>query len=517
VFARTDSEGFLERRPADAATVMRDVGALRTRLAERPARDVDERALSAFAAASEGLASDPSRSASIERIRRGAHAVITGQQPGHFGGPLYTLHKIATAIALAKRLTSAGVECVPVFWNASEDHDLDEANRLFLAAKDRESVQLHRAAFARSGLGLDRLRLTPAAIDPLRQAFRESGHPAPADDEWPRADELFGAWMSRLVASWFFGEGLLVIEPRHLAAAAVPAKERWLERVDAASARLAARQSELAAAGIEQRLPELDHTSTGLFISDAQGRRKLTRAGGGYRTKLEAFAPDELVAHLRRHPETVSSSVLVRPLVQQLALPVAVQVCGPAELDYLVELAPLFELMDARPPILWPRMSALLLDHDSAARRREWDLAGGDLLQPSEQWRKPWPEMPEAWSRVPERIEGSLNAGLADDGLQADGFLRQSVANTERTLRKEVEALRDGLRREWRRRHQPTIRAFKALTEAVWPRGLPQERVLSAASFAASDRGPLIRRLIAEAGAFRDGVRVIELEDQRIS
>src|SRR5437660_6854307 len=66
--------------------------------------------------------------ANIERFRRGALAAVTGQQVGLFGGPLFSIFKALTAVKLADEATAAGVDCVPVFWLATEDHDLAEVN-----------------------------------------------------------------------------------------------------------------------------------------------------------------------------------------------------------------------------------------------------------------------------------------------------------------------------------------------------------------------------------------------------
>ena len=67
----------------------------------------------------------------------GVLAVVTGQQPGLLGGPLLTAHKAAGALALARALEAEhGVPVVPVFWLASEDHDLEEANRLWFHDRD---------------------------------------------------------------------------------------------------------------------------------------------------------------------------------------------------------------------------------------------------------------------------------------------------------------------------------------------------------------------------------------------
>src|SRR5215472_6797263 len=64
--------------------------------------------------------------ANLERLARGAVAVVSGQQVGLFGGPAYSIYKALTAIQIAEELTRGGIEAVPVFWMATEDHDLEE-------------------------------------------------------------------------------------------------------------------------------------------------------------------------------------------------------------------------------------------------------------------------------------------------------------------------------------------------------------------------------------------------------
>src|SRR5271166_4505805 len=78
----------------------------------------------------------------IQRLRDGAFAVVTGQQVGLFGGPLLSLFKAASVLALAKQVEAQGVECVPVFWLASEDHDLAEVNQALLLTTDLQLAPL---------------------------------------------------------------------------------------------------------------------------------------------------------------------------------------------------------------------------------------------------------------------------------------------------------------------------------------------------------------------------------------
>ncbi len=71
-----------------------------------------------------------------------ALVVTTGQQPGLFGGPLYTLHKAIAAAALARQLTAHWDRpVVPVFWLAGDDHDHAEASRAAWTDADGHVVE----------------------------------------------------------------------------------------------------------------------------------------------------------------------------------------------------------------------------------------------------------------------------------------------------------------------------------------------------------------------------------------
>src|SRR5580658_5411742 len=102
----------------------------------------------------------PKTLANLERFKRGALTAVTGQQVGLFGGPLFSIFKALTAVKLAEQATADGVDCVPIFWLATEDHDLAEVNHVGLASEHGlpeklavESHGLHDAPVGRVKLG----------------------------------------------------------------------------------------------------------------------------------------------------------------------------------------------------------------------------------------------------------------------------------------------------------------------------------------------------------------------------
>ena len=72
-------------------------------------------------------------STSLDQLAQpGTVAVVTGQQVGLLSGPAYTVYKALTAVRITKQLQQEGVRAVPVFWLATEDHDLAEVDHAWV-------------------------------------------------------------------------------------------------------------------------------------------------------------------------------------------------------------------------------------------------------------------------------------------------------------------------------------------------------------------------------------------------
>src|SRR5208283_1212516 len=117
----------------------------------------------------------------IQRLREGAFAVVTGQQVGLFGGPLLSLFKIASALALAKQVQQAGVDCVPVFWLATEDHDLEEVNQALLLTHDFQLVPLKANTAGTAGSPVARIRFAEGTNQLVAEAAKLLGDSLAAD------------------------------------------------------------------------------------------------------------------------------------------------------------------------------------------------------------------------------------------------------------------------------------------------------------------------------------------------
>jgi len=312
--------------------------------------------------------------ANIERLRNGAAAVVTGQQVALFGGPLLTLLKAATAIRKATDATAAsGREHVPVFWLATEDHDLAEVDQVALLSKSAvETLTL--------GLKVER----PVPVGGLRVDGGSEGGRLRLEAVLDQASELLGwapvcEWLrecyapdanlaggiGRLLTKIFAAQGLVVMDA---AAAEFHALGKSvllaaIEQVDELDAGLLARSKELEAAGYHAQVLVTPGHSLLFLIDEAGARVPLRRtAEGEWKAGSRVFAAEELLAILESAPERLSPNALLRPVFQDCILPTAAYVGGPAEIAYFAQSAVVYEKILGRVTAVLPRLSATLIE-----------------------------------------------------------------------------------------------------------------------------------------------------------
>ncbi len=356
----------------------------------------------ALLAQPEGFVPGPAARANIELLRWGAAAVVTGQQVGLLGGPLLTLLKAATAIRKAKDATeSSGRPHVPVFWLASEDHDLAEVDQVSLpgkAAIEKLSVKL--------SLGLPTGNAQPVGTLPLDGGSEEGRARLEAEIDcacdllgWaPVCDTLracytpgatLGSAFGRLIASIFAEEGLVVVDAssRAFHALGVPVLRAAIERAEALEEALLRRSEELVRAGYHaQVLVTPDHSLLFLIDGETGARTPLRRVCGAsgeaeWKAGGRHYTSADLLAILESEPERLSPNALLRPVFQDAVFPTAAYVGGPAEIAYFAQSQVLYEqILDRVTPVL-PRLSATLVSPAIAGTMAAHEVQFSQILQ----------------------------------------------------------------------------------------------------------------------------------------
>lgn len=465
-------------------------------LAER-ARAIEYPAQRRGAMASELARQNPQGSAAAAQFdQAGTVAVVTGQQVGLLGGPLLGVHKAMTAVLLAERLSARGVRAVPIFWMATQDHDLVEVNQAWVCD---ESDALHRLSAdfnggAASGFPVGSLTFHGNITAVLEEAERLS----PGAWEAARACYQPGATMAEafggLLRRWFEPWGLLVFDPR----AAAPAHALWqpyylaaLDRQPELAELLAQRAGELTSAGYHVQVEQTGAASM-LFLEEPQGRLGLRRVEGNWLLGESAVDGAELRARIAAAPGRVSPAALLRPVLQDVAFPTVAQVVGPAETAYLAQSAVLYPALEVRQPVAWPRARVTLLDARAQRLLQKNDLTLEDLAAAPARELLARRAIPDGIEARAAGLRASLRdqfAGLARELQTLDPTLLDAAQGAGQKIEHQLQQLEARIARALGRRGGEIEAQARHLDNFLFPEREPQERVLASAGMAARAPG----------------------------
>ena len=303
--------------------------------------------------------------ANIEKLRTGASALVTGQQVALLGGPMFAILKALTAIHYAEASTGAGVDCVPIFWLASEDHDLAEVSSVTLLdqAGDLRDVSIGTEAGEAAPVGsivfgnhINR-EIEKAAETLVDEETRALVR------ECYRAGETFAGAFARLFSRLFAEYGLILLDPSDpgFHVLAKPILRAAVEQAAELNAALLERGKELESAVYHTQV-KVTATSTVLFALQEGARTPVHRSNGNLSIDNKKLSAKELLDRIEEHPEDFSGNALFRPVIQDYLLPTQAYVGGPAEVAYFAQSEVLYKRLLGRVTPVLPRISATLVD-----------------------------------------------------------------------------------------------------------------------------------------------------------
>lgn len=432
--------------------------------------------------------------ASLTRLEKGSVAVVSGQQVGLFSGPAYAVYKAIAAVRVAKDLTDQGLDAVPVFWMATEDHDLDEVRRTTMF-HDGKLVDLELQE-AGPGAPVGRVPLGNK-VDELRKAAASAlaGDGAPEVtailSECYRAEETYGSAFGKLFARLLKDAGLVLLDPLdiRLHRLAQPLFARAVEERDTMDEALLRRDNELEAAGYAPQV-KVTSRSTILFHISHDGRQAITHDDGKFRSGNRTWNKQELLSAVHSEPENFSPNALFRPVVQDYLLPTAAFIVGPAELSYLAQSEVLYRQLLGRMPVILPRPGFTLLDAKAQRLLKQYNI------EVEQVWEGPQ-ELGKRMSAA--AIPENLATLLHENGAEIQKRLRQwsdAVAVLDPTLKTAVETAQNKIEYQAEKLQQMIGRALdrksgtvgshqEFLSNLIYPKKALQSRELCFLSFAA--------------------------------
>ena len=396
--------------------------------------------------------------------------VISGQQAGFLGGPAYTAYKIITAIRLAQRLQAElGTRVVPLFWLASEDHDLAEVNHSYFQRPDGEIAQA-RFDWADEGRPIADLPVTAEvrkAYDAYFAGMARGPHWESAQAIVDPGDETgFARWQARIWLKLFASQGLIVVEPHLLRQIARPFFLFALEQSDEIHRRLANVAQELQAAGYT---PSLDPTQNGsLFTFNETGRR------------VRVNEPTAHIAHCQTYPERYSTDAALRPLLADALLPTLVSVLGPGETAYQGMLKPLYELFRIPQPAIMPRQSYTVLGYAEWTRLKRYGVTVEQLVCGQFDLEATYQNLIPATERALfDQARAQSKAALAPLKLylaEIDPALARTWEQTAEYNARNIDKLEEKAFKARLSRAGVSRQELRTLQNLLTPRGRPQER-----------------------------------------
>ena len=323
----------------------------------------------------------------LDRLASGAAAIVTGQQVGLFTGPAYSLYKAISAVKYAEEVSTKGIDAVPVFWLATEDHDLAEIDHVAWNAGGETGLSQFELQGTDAESGRREIKLGPGitalvgkAAEGLRGEFAEQIGRALRESYAP--EETYGSAFGKLMARLVAGRGIIFFDPldERLHRFSANIYRRALDDADSLREALLARSKELDHSGFHAQV-KVSSGSTLLFYN-VDGRREALRSRNGkFYAGHASFTLEEMRAEIEKTPEAFTPNVLLRPIVQDTLLPTAAYIAGPAEIAYMAQAQVVYEKLLGRMPAILPRASFTIVEPLLARKLGKFGLKIGDVFR----------------------------------------------------------------------------------------------------------------------------------------
>jgi bacillithiol synthase len=443
----------------------------------------------------------------IARFREGACAAVTGQQVGLFGGPLFALFKALTAMKLAAEASAAGVDCVPIFWLATEDHDVEEVSRTAVLGAEGVLQPIAVPAKGVPDASVGTIRFGSELEEVMQQVVRVLGESSVtaliASSYLP--GETFGSAFARLFAKLFADWGVILLDSAdpELHAISEPVFRAAIERAAEIDDALLDRGKQLESAGYHQQV-KVTPSSTLLFTYREGARTPIHRVANGTPDSFDFIVDDErvsqseLLTRISSAPDQFSPNVLLRPVVQDYLLPTIAYTGGSAEVAYFAQAAVVYEKLLGHVTPIIPRFSATIVEPKADRLLDRYGLTLPDLfhdhLRETLAARTLPPELQSAFDDAKVNMEKSLSA-IRSALSKLDPTLVDASHRAESKMQHQLEHLRASAARAELRQTELLSRHAEVISSMLYPNKSLQEREVAGVYFLAKYGTDLLEQL----------------------
>jgi bacillithiol biosynthesis cysteine-adding enzyme BshC len=449
--------------------------------------------------------------ANIDRLRKGAAAIVTGQQVGLFGGPMFTIYKALTAIKLAEEATRAGIDAVPIFWLATYDHDLAEVNHVSIPGSDGTLQVLTTSSHSVEDAPVSAVLLGDEILPVMEQAAALLGETeaTTALRESYRPGETLGSAFARLFVKLFADWGVIVLDASdaELHRIAEPIYRAAVERAPELEEALLGRGAALEGAGYHQQV-KVTSASVLLFTLQNGARTPIQRRGNGADQEFiigsgssaEKITRQELLDRISVAPEKFSPNVLLRPTVEDYLLPTLAYTGGAAEVAYFAQAGVVYEQLLGRVTPIIPRYSATIVEPKMQRLLEKYGIAVKDTFTAPETLRQQLAahslpgDLQAAFDSTKQTFESSF-AAIKQKLAALDRTLVDAADTAGSKMQYQLDRLYQQAARSESQKSELVTRHADTLSQALYPDKGLQERTFGAAYFLARYGGDLLHQL----------------------
>ncbi|MBN4067033.1 bacillithiol biosynthesis cysteine-adding enzyme BshC [Simkania negevensis] len=408
-----------------------------------------------------------------------SYFVVTGQQIGLMGGPLYTIYKAVSCLLLAK-----ACDAIPLFWLATEDHDVEEASTLH-TIDGVGNIMTHKLHWKTRGFFVEDLPMGAQQEEKLLKILQDIGLDAM---EWTErfVGISYSQAMVRVLVTIFQDTGLLFIEPKELRQLAVPFFTKEITDCKKISSILTATTQQILAMGGKAPLA-IDAGSNLFYKTDNRQRKRVVYDGGSFRVGDEKIQQKELLDQIDHSYHRFSTNAAARAVLQSSVIPTIAYVAGPAEMAYYRQLHKYHDHHNVPMPWIVPRISATLLTDKIQALLDKCNLS-------------PWEPTPSSWRHASPNIEKEIEA-LVEEWKRAARkiFPAQDIQEAvARFVDGSTVKLSKKLAKAYAQNAGIPQHSLHYIHNAISPADKPQERIFNFFQFQLATKEKIVHELLSE-------------------
>jgi bacillithiol synthase len=447
----------------------------------------------------------------LSRFRSGAAAIVTGQQVGLFGGPMFSIYKALSAVKLAEEATAAGIEAVPIFWLATYDHDLAEINHVSMPGPDGLLRTLTTSSHSVAGAPVSEVQLGDEILPLVDEAAALLGDSEATEilRECYRPGEKLGIAFARFYARVFAPWGVIVLDASdpELHRVAEPIYRAAAEQAPEIAEALLAKGKALEAAKYHSQV-KVTSSSVLLFTLQNGVRTPIQRRSVNgssefviaSETSPEKLSSSELLERIANSPEKFSPNVLLRPVVQDYLLPTLAYAGGAAEAAYFAQASAVYEKILGHVTPIVPRFSATLVEPKVQHKLQHYGVTVLDAFQGADAFRNKLAarslpqDLQNAFERATKSVDEAFSS-LHESLAKLDPTLVDASQTGASKIRYQLDRLRERAMAAELRRSEVVSHHAAKLSQALYPEDALQERGIAGIYYLARHGSDLLKNI----------------------